>query len=89
MSFLNLLGFFNSISYLLQWGVIVIDQPFFITSHNLFYLFVRPPNDHSMPNAQDVGDLGNFVELIIELATQLRSHKDALIKEDVGFQQST
>ena len=42
-----------------------------------------------MPNAQDVGDLGNFVELIIELPTQLRGHKDALIEEDVGFQQST
>ena len=42
-----------------------------------------------MPNAQDVGDLGDFVELIIELATQLRSHKYALIEEDIGFQQST
>lgn len=42
-----------------------------------------------MPNAQDVGDLGNFVELIIELATQLRGHEDALIEKDVGFQQST
>lgn len=38
-----------------------------------------------MTNAQDVGDLGNFVELIIELATQLRSHKDALIEEDIWF----
>lgn len=83
------MGFFNSISYLLQWGVIVIDQPFLLASHNLFYLFVRPPNYYSMPNAQDVGDLGNFVELIIELATQLRGHEDALIEKDVGFQQST
>jgi hypothetical protein len=86
LGFLNLLGFFNGISYLLQRGVIVIDQPFLLASHNLLYLFVRPPDHHSMPNAQDVGDLGDFVELIIELATQLRSHKDALIEEDIGFQ---